>query len=135
MANAMEDPSFGLNGIRVVNIILRYFYVGVIITCFILALGNRPQGSKWGYTFAITGFAFITIYMTIVAYYLAIRGLAPLVEKRKGVLGFKDLVTNAIFRNIVLSLVATLGLYILASLIFVSFLSIVVFFLLTPKKA
>ena len=30
--------------------------------CFILSLGNRPQGSKWGYTLAMIGFALITIY-------------------------------------------------------------------------
>lgn len=33
--------------------------------CFILSLGNRPQGSKWGYTGAMIGFAFITVYMTV----------------------------------------------------------------------
>ena len=33
--------------------------------CFILSLGNRPQGSKWGYTGAMIGFAIITVYMTV----------------------------------------------------------------------
>jgi chitin synthase len=35
--------------------------------CFILALGNRPQGSNWGYALAIVGFSLITIFMTISA--------------------------------------------------------------------
>jgi chitin synthase len=116
----MEDPSFGLNGIHIANVILNYFYLGLIITCFILALGNRPQGSKWGYTLALIGFAFITIYMTIAAFLLAFKGLDQLAQEKKGVLGLTDFFTNPIFRNIVLSLVATLGLYIFASLIFVS---------------
>ena len=61
----MEDPSFNLKGIHIWNVILDYFYVGLLLMCFILALGNRPQGSKLGYTLAFIGFAFITIYMTV----------------------------------------------------------------------
>jgi hypothetical protein len=30
-----------------------------------LSLGNRPQGSKWGYTLAFIGFALLTVYMTV----------------------------------------------------------------------
>ena len=88
--------------------------------CFILALGNRPQGSKWGYTLAIVGFGIITIYMTVAALVLAFKGLDELINGNKGSLSLKDFFTNAIFRNIVLSLSATLGLYVFASLIFVS---------------
>jgi chitin synthase len=61
----MEDPSFHLSGINILNVILEYFYVGLLLMCFILALGNRPQGSKLGYTLAFIGFALITIYMTV----------------------------------------------------------------------
>jgi len=61
----MEDPSFNLKGINVVNVILNYFYLGLLMMCFILSLGNRPQGSKWGYTAAMIGFAVITTYMTV----------------------------------------------------------------------
>jgi chitin synthase len=65
LAQSMEDPSFNLKGINIVNDILSYFYLGLLIMCFILALGNRPQGSKWGYTMAFVGFGVITIYMTV----------------------------------------------------------------------
>ena len=61
----MEDPSFGLKGIHVANVILEYFYIGLLIMCFILALGNRPQGSKWTFTLAFVGFAILTSYMTV----------------------------------------------------------------------
>ena len=119
----MEDPSFKLSGIRVANTILNYFYIGLVIVCFILALGNRPQGSRWFYTFALVGFAVITIYMTVAALLLAFKGIAILVAENGGkTLDLGDFFKNAIFRNIVLSLVATLGLYIFASLIFVSLL-------------
>src|ERR1700761_9112559 len=65
LSSALEDPTFKLTGIHVVNVILEYFYLGLLIMCFILSLGNRPQGSKWGYTLAFIGFGLITIYMTV----------------------------------------------------------------------
>jgi len=116
LSEAMEDPSFHIPGIHIVNIVLTYFYVGLLLMCFILSLGNRPQGSKLGYTLAMVGFAFITIYMTASAFLLAIKGIENLVASKS--LSISSLFTNHIFRNIVLSLLATLGLYIIASLIF-----------------
>ncbi len=117
----MEDDTFNIKGINVVNVILNYFYLGLLLMCFILALGNRPQGSKWGYTTAFLGFAVITIYMTISAFFLAFKGIENLQKNNDGTLTLDDLFTNSIFRNIVLSLLATLGLYLISSLIFVRF--------------
>ncbi len=65
LSDAMEDSSFGLKGIHVFNVIINYVYLGLLIMCYLLALGNRPQGSKWGYTTAFIGFAVITVYMTV----------------------------------------------------------------------
>ncbi len=59
------DPDHPNKIIMIFNAIINYFYLGLLITCFILALGNRPQGSKWGYTTAFIGFGLITIYMTV----------------------------------------------------------------------
>lgn len=63
------------------------------------------------------GFAIITVYMTVAAFFLAFRGISD-VEKQNA--EGKSLFGNRIFRNIVLSLVATLGLYIISSILFVS---------------
>ncbi|KAI0369434.1 glycosyltransferase family 2 protein [Pilatotrama ljubarskyi] len=120
LSESLEDPSFKLGkGIHIVNVILEYFYLGLLIMCYILSLGNRPQGAKWGYTLAFVGFALITVYMTIAAFFLAFKGVENVVNAPDaGPLTPDLLFTNSIFRNIVISLLATLGLYILASLIF-----------------
>jgi len=68
LTNAMEDPTFNFKGIHIANLILEYFYVGLVLMCFILALGNRPQGSKWMFTLAFVGFAVLTVYMTVRAF-------------------------------------------------------------------
>ncbi|KAG6826954.1 Chitin synthase 4 [Tricholoma furcatifolium] len=117
LTTAMEDPTFHITGIKIVNVILNYFYVGLLIMCFILSLGNRPQGSKWGYTMAFVGFAIVTVYMTTAAFLLAFKGIEGVEETSTG-LSLGDLLQKPIFRNIVLSLLATLGLYVLSSLLF-----------------
>jgi len=117
LSESLEDPSFNLKGIHIANIILEYFYLGLLVMCFLLALGNRPQGSKWYYTMAFVGFAIVTVYMTIAAFFLAFKGIENIVHSQDK-LSTTSLFANAIFRNIVLSLLATLGLYVLASLIF-----------------
>lgn len=117
LSDAMEDPTFNLKGIHIFNVVINYCYLGLLLMCFILSLGNRPQGSKWGYTLAMIGFACITVYMTVAAFLLAFKGISNLAASDHG-LSLSSVFTNHIFRNIVLSLLATLGLYIIASLIF-----------------
>lgn len=117
LTNAMEDPSFGFKGIHIANLILEYFYIGLLIMCFILALGNRPQGSKWAFTLSFMGFAILTLYMTFAAIFIAVKGVQG-VSKEKGGLTFSDVFNDSLFRNIVLSIAATTGLYLISSLIF-----------------
>ncbi|CAE6378425.1 unnamed protein product [Rhizoctonia solani] len=112
LTQSME--SLGPGAIKVVNTILNYFYLGMLVMCYLLALGNRPQGSKLGYTMAFIGFALITIYMTA-SDTLSVQTISA---DKQGALTFGDFFTNTIFRNVVLSIAATLGLYIVASLLF-----------------
>ncbi|KAI6125833.1 glycosyltransferase family 2 protein [Pisolithus croceorrhizus] len=103
--------------LHVLNLILNYFYLGLLIMCFLLSPGDRPQGSKWGYTLAFVGFGFVTIYMTFSAIYLAVKGMEE-VAATDGSIKATDLFSSSIFRNIVFPLAATLSLYVAASLIF-----------------
>jgi len=99
---------------------LGYIYLGLVVMCFLLALGNRPQGSKWGYTTAFIGFALITVYMTFAAFFLAFKGVQNVeksVDTGNGV-HKQSLFSSPIFRDIVISLLATTGLYLLASILF-----------------
>ena len=55
----------GGKAIELFTTVSKYSYVGLLLTCFILSLGNRPQGSNKGYTLAFIGFAIFTVYMTV----------------------------------------------------------------------
>jgi chitin synthase len=138
LTNALEDPAIiGGKGIEIFNTILKYSYVGLLLSCFILSLGNRPQGSNKGYTLAFVGYAIFTLYMTVrhnehgyhkgltvkrvqfAALFLAIKGVQQVAAAEERGATFGDLFSNTIFRDIVLSLAATIGLYVIASLIHV----------------
>ncbi|KAH8109773.1 glycosyltransferase family 2 protein [Phellopilus nigrolimitatus] len=120
LSDSMEDNNtFHLgSGIHIVNLILNYFYLGLLLMCFILALGNRPQGSKWAYTVAFIGFGLITIYMTVAAVLLAVKGVENIAHEEGGSIKFTDIFSNSIFRDIIISVIATYGLYLISSLLF-----------------
>lgn len=118
LSDSMEGNGFHIAGIKTINLVLNYFYLGLLVMCFILSLGNRPQGSKIAYTLAMVGFALVTVYMTTAAILLSVKGIEN-VRDSKGALKVSDIFSDPIFRNIVLSLLATLGLYLISSLIFV----------------
>ncbi|PLW18733.1 hypothetical protein PCANC_04781 [Puccinia coronata f. sp. avenae] len=121
LTKSMEDPSFNFNGIQYFNDVLRYIYLGVLIMCFLLAMGNRPQGSKVMFTIALVVFAFITLYMTFAGVFIAVKGILnaeAAIVASGGHFTVSDIFANRIFRNIVLSLVATFGLWLVASFMF-----------------
>jgi chitin synthase len=68
LTNALEDPTIiGGKTIEVTNTVLKYFYVGLLLTCFVLALqvGVRPRGSNRGYALALVGYAALTGYVIV----------------------------------------------------------------------
>lgn len=97
-----------------INIPLQYTYLALLLLCFLLSLGNRPAGSKWGYTISMIGFALITVYMIFAAVWLTVAGINQVTQNGSSV---GDLVKDTTFRNIVLSLLATYGLYVVASIL------------------
>ncbi|KAH9849261.1 chitin synthase 2 [Lenzites betulinus] len=90
-------------------------YLGLIFIILVCSLGNRPQGSKWTYIVCIVLFGLcnvITLWCAGYTVYLAVPHT---------VAGWKDfphlVETNATFRDIVISLAATYGLYFFGSFI------------------
>lgn len=132
--NAPWSPKVG-EGIFTV---LRYIYIALVITQFILGMGHRPQGSKWAYRISITFFSLIMIYMLFAAFWLAFIGIK---DSNVTVTGadtatLRSIVSNNTFRNIVLSLISTYGLYFFASFMMLDawhmFICIAQYILLVP---
>lgn len=106
-----------VHALHIPNVILTYIYIAFIIFCFLLSMGNRPAGSKWQFILSMIVFALMTLYMTAAAIYLAVSSIITAENDSDGA---KELLTDPIFVNIVISIAATFGIWLLASLLYVS---------------
>jgi chitin synthase len=108
---------FGIDYSPHVNSMLRYVYLAFVILQFILALGNRPKGSRWTYIASFSIFGVIQLYLIVLSFYLLVRALSggALLE------GFNHL--DQFFSAdgvgvILIAVVATFGLYFVASFLY-----------------
>ncbi|CAG8433877.1 7014_t:CDS:2 [Diversispora eburnea] len=97
----------------------RSLYLMVIITIFISSMGNRPQGSKTTYTLCIILFATIMATMLYCAGYTVYLALSsgPDPVNFTSFKSIKEAIKTAAFRDIVISLASTYGLFLFSSLI------------------
>ncbi|KAJ3381455.1 Chitin synthase, class 2 [Lobulomyces angularis] len=129
--NQPTDPFFG-NRI-IITEVLKEAYLLAIITIFVISLGNRPQGSKWIFISCIVLFAFIMIYILYLSgftiYQIVRDSSFDLTGNRTDINGNPDFSQTNIsfgeltktlfgrpaFRDLVVSTVATYGMYFICS--------------------
>ncbi|KAK4946045.1 Chitin synthase, class 3 [Elasticomyces elasticus] len=114
---------FGDKATPIVNTILQYLYLAFLLLQFILALGNRPKGSKVAYIISFGVFGLIQLYVIVLSMYLVVRAFTS----KDGT----DIVTNeganefvkSFFAStgpgiVIIALAATFGLYFVASFLY-----------------
>ncbi|SCZ88136.1 BZ3500_MvSof-1268-A1-R1_Chr10-2g02854 [Microbotryum saponariae] len=104
LTSSLEDPTFKLRGIKYVNLIVQYAYQGSIIACFFLAMGNKPKSAYWKYLTVIIILGLTTVYMVGATVFCTIKAI-------------QLMHSNLIMFQIVVSIVATYGCFVLSSLI------------------
>ncbi|KAI8816432.1 chitin synthase-domain-containing protein [Fimicolochytrium jonesii] len=113
------DGLFGCYGTDIFAI-LRQVYIAAIVTCFISAMGNRPQGSRWIYIGCMVLFALIMGIMLFFCGYSVYTAVDSAFASRtvKGWTDIKGVLMIPRLRDIALSLAATYGLYLISSCMF-----------------
>jgi chitin synthase len=113
---------FGDKATPIINTILKFLYLAFLITQFILALGNRPKGSRVTYILSFIVFGFINAYLIVLSMYLAVRGIShasidtdSVDDFFKSFFGSNSTESGGI---IIIALVATFGLYFIASFLY-----------------
>lgn len=114
---------FGHSATPIVNTIVKYVYLGFLLLQFILALGNRPKGSKFSYLASFVVFGLIQLYIVVDSLYLVIRafsGGAPMDFTTDEGLGafLKSFFGSSGAGIIIIALAATFGLYFVASFMY-----------------
>ncbi|KAM5349405.1 hypothetical protein ACJ41O_005910 [Fusarium nematophilum] len=67
---------FGDTATPIVNVLLKYIYIAFLILQFVLALGNRPKGSKYSYIASFMVFGLIQGYILVLTTYLVYRAFS-----------------------------------------------------------
>ncbi|KAL4401441.1 Chitin synthase 4 [Malassezia pachydermatis] len=128
-----ESVTDSLHWVRVPSIICEYIYLAFLIYCFLLSMGNRPQGNKIGYLVSMIVFALLMLIMMIFVIYLAYWSVQKEVSTKSGI----ALVADGVFIRVVISLLSTFGFWLISSLLFLEpwhmFTSVLQYLLLSPS--
>jgi len=116
-SNPTQDPFWFISagaGLDIFEVFLK-LYIALLFIVIVCSLGNRPQGSKWIYILCILLFGLcniLALYCAGFTVYLAVPHTLD---------GWKHLpsliTSNPILRDMVISLLATFGLYFISSLL------------------
>jgi chitin synthase len=121
--HAQQDGwPFGDTASPIVNTVLKYLYLAFVIVQFILALGNRPKGSRITYIISFFVFGMINAYIIVLSMYLAVRGISGATINTTSADDFFASFFGSNSANsggiIIIALAATFGLYFVASFLY-----------------
>jgi chitin synthase len=113
--------------------VFEWAYLATLMTCFVLALGNRPQGSNKLYMTMVYFWVLIMAYLMFASIFITIRSVQ---EETKDGFNVTDLFKNTIFSTLIISMASTYVLYFVVSFLFFDpwhmFTSFIQYLLLTP---
>lgn len=114
---------------------LEWIYLATLVTCFVLALGNRPQGSNKFYMTQVYFWAILMAYLLFASVFVTVKSVQQQITENSG-FSLKLLFTNALFRTLIVSMLSTWFLYLFASILFFDpwhmVTSFIQYLLLTP---
>ncbi|KAK2003250.1 chitin synthase 3 [Colletotrichum falcatum] len=129
-----DDNLLGRTG-EILGVIFTWVYGIALITCFVLAMGNRPAGSGPYYITMVYFWAFIMIYLLFAAVFIAVKAIIADVTDSNG-FNITDLFKNPVFYTLIISVMSTYGIWLIASLLMFDpwhmITSFVQYMLLTP---
>ncbi|KAL2109709.1 hypothetical protein VUR80DRAFT_2111 [Thermomyces stellatus] len=106
----------------ILNVIVRYVYVFFIIVQFILALGNRPKGSRYTYVVSFGVFGLIQFYVLVLAFYLVVRalqgGIDGEIDTSNAQRFFETLFVTSLVGVILIAVITIYGLNFVASFLY-----------------
>lgn len=121
---AKDGWPFGNTASPIINTILKFLYIAFLLVQFILALGNRPKGSRMTYIISFVVFGFINAYLIVLSLYLAYQGITSSLKNGINDDSAKDFFASFFGKTsggggiIIVALLATFGLYFVASFMY-----------------
>ena len=119
---------------RILGVVFEWLYLATLLTCFVLALGNRPQGSNKFYMTMVYFWVVLMIYLVFASVYITVRSIQ--IETKDNKFTVSDLFKNQLFFTLIVSLLSTYVLWFVISFLFFDpwhlFTSFIQYLMLTP---
>ena len=103
------------NAGRILGVVFEWTYLATLLTCFVLALGNRPQGSGRYYMTMVIFWCVLMVYLTFAAIFVTVKSIQAEVSDQQ--FSFSTIFKNSQFFSLIVSLLSTYVLWIVASLL------------------
>ncbi|THY13843.1 hypothetical protein D6D02_04550 [Aureobasidium pullulans] len=135
LTGSLSDTSLNFPPGKVLGVLFEWIYLAVLITCFVLALGNRPQGSNKFYMTQVYFWAILMAYLMFATVFITVKSVQAQLKEHDH-FTFSMLFTNSLFLTLIVSMASTYVLYFVASFMFLDpwhmFTSFFQYLLLTP---
>ncbi|KAK0278410.1 hypothetical protein LTR35_009149 [Friedmanniomyces endolithicus] len=119
----------------ILAVVFEWLYLATLVTCFVLALGNRPQGSNRFYMTQVYFWAVLMAYLLFASIFITVRSVQQQIAENNG-FSFVMLFTNRLFFTLIISMCSTYLLYLVSSILFLDpwhmVTSFVQYLMLTP---
>ncbi|KAL6702273.1 chitin synthase domain-containing protein [Trichoderma pleuroticola] len=110
-----SDTLLGKTG-EILGVVFEWLYGVILITCFVLSLGNRPAGSGKLYSAMVWFWAIIMIYLMFAAIFIAVKAIIADLNDGDG-FNISQLFKNQVFYTLIVSVMSTYGIWLIASLL------------------
>ncbi|KAG5926574.1 Chitin synthase, class 3 [Claviceps africana] len=129
-----SDGLLGKTG-SILGVVFTWLYGVCLVSCFVLAMGNRPAGSGKLFTAMVWFWAGIMIYLMFAAIFIAVKSI--LNDLHSGTaFTVGQLFKNPVFYTLIISVMSTFGIWLIASIIMFDpwhmITSFIQYILLTP---
>lgn len=136
MTISLSEPSLNFAPGNVLSVVFEFFYLACLITCFVLALGNRPGGSNKFYMAQVVFWAILMCYLMFATIFITVKSIQEQINRPDFSFTLATVFENTLFQTLIISMASTYILYFVASIIFFDpwhmFTSFIQYILLTP---
>ncbi|KAA8905995.1 chitin synthase-domain-containing protein [Sphaerosporella brunnea] len=137
LTSSLGDSKLGFPPGKILSVVFEWIYLGVLVTCFVMSLGNKPKGSKKLYLAIVVFWAILMVYLMFAAIFISVKSVQSELKQANGQLTVAGVFKNELFRDLIVSLCSTYILYFVASFMFFEpwhmFTSFLQYLLLSPS--
>ncbi|KAH0183310.1 glycosyltransferase family 2 protein, partial [Aureobasidium melanogenum] len=116
LTTSLSDSALQFAPGQLLSVVFEWLYLATLVTCFVLALGNRPQGSSRFYMTQVCFWAVIMAYLMFATVFITVKSVQAEIADKGFALG--DLFTNSLFLTLIVSTASTYILYLVVSILF-----------------